>query len=68
MRRVFHQHYPSEEAARTVLKWIPKWQMNQDPSGRASQIHLKTIEKPQHPDLCAVEPSIVIESRKAEIS
>uniref|UniRef100_A0AC34QHN7 Asparagine synthetase [glutamine-hydrolyzing] n=1 Tax=Panagrolaimus sp. JU765 TaxID=591449 RepID=A0AC34QHN7_9BILA len=66
MRKIFHEHYPSEEAARTVLKWIPKWQLNQDPSGRASQIHMKTVEKPQHADGCAVEKTMVIEQRKVE--
>lgn len=39
MRRTFHEHYPSENAAKTVRKWIPKWQTNQDPSGRASLNH-----------------------------
>lgn len=44
MRSVFHEHFPTENAAKTVLKWIPKWQENQDPSGRASKIHVKTTE------------------------
>ncbi|MFA9290247.1 MAG: asparagine synthase B [Solirubrobacteraceae bacterium] len=45
MRRIFHKHYPSENAAKTVLKWVPKWQENQDPSGRASKIHEQTTEE-----------------------
>ena len=44
MRKIFHKHFPSETAAKTVKKWIPKWQENEDPSGRASTIHDQTIE------------------------
>lgn len=42
MRKIFHSHFPSDAAAKTVKKWIPKWQDNKDPSGRASQIHEQT--------------------------
>jgi len=28
-----------DSAAKTVRKWIPKWQTNTDPSGRACQAH-----------------------------
>ena len=28
-------------ASQTVRKWIPKWQENQDPSGRANAAHLQ---------------------------
>lgn len=41
-RRVFHSHFPQEAAAQTVRKWIPKWQLNQDPSGRANAAHVKS--------------------------
>ena len=34
MRRIFHEFFPSQNAAMTVRKWIPKWQANQDPSGK----------------------------------
>lgn len=44
MRKIFHQHFPTDSAAKTVKKWIPKWQENQDPSGRASKIHEQTTE------------------------
>lgn len=44
MRGIFHEHFPSDAAAKTVLKWIPKWQENKDPSGRANTIHEKTTE------------------------
>ncbi|GMR55180.1 hypothetical protein PMAYCL1PPCAC_25375 [Pristionchus mayeri] len=45
MRRLFAAHFPSENAARAVRKWIPKWQANQDPSGRASLVHVSSIAK-----------------------
>jgi asparagine synthase (glutamine-hydrolysing) len=40
-RSIFHKFYPQISAAQTVRKWIPKWQENQDPSGRANAAHLK---------------------------
>jgi len=39
-RSIFHEHFPQETAAKTVLKWIPKWQENEDPSGRANANHV----------------------------
>jgi asparagine synthase (glutamine-hydrolysing) len=44
MRKIFHKHFPSDAAAKSVLKWIPKWQKNEDPSGRANEVHEQTIE------------------------
>jgi asparagine synthase (glutamine-hydrolysing) len=38
-RDIFHKYYPQPSAAQTVRKWIPKWQPNQDPSGRANAAH-----------------------------
>jgi asparagine synthase (glutamine-hydrolysing) len=40
-RRIFQNFYPQVSAAETVRKWIPKWQENQDPSGRANSAHVK---------------------------
>lgn len=40
-RSVFNKYYPQLSAAQTVRKWIPKWQENQDPSGRANAAHVK---------------------------
>ncbi len=40
-RTIFHKYYPQTSAAQTVRKWIPKWQENQDPSGRANAAHIK---------------------------
>lgn len=34
MRKTFHELFPSDKAAMTVRKWIPKWQKNIDPSGK----------------------------------
>ncbi|CAD5215876.1 unnamed protein product [Bursaphelenchus okinawaensis] len=42
IRAIFHKFYPSEAAAKTVLPWVPKWQLSEDPSGRASEVHLQT--------------------------
>lgn len=41
IREIFHKYYPQDDAAKTVLKWIPKWQENTDPSGRANKKHIK---------------------------
>ncbi|WP_202702798.1 asparagine synthase B [Flavobacterium sp. UGB4466] len=40
-RSIFHKFYPQVSSAQTVRKWIPKWQENQDPSGRANAAHVK---------------------------
>jgi len=40
-RSIFNKFYPQVSAAETVRKWIPKWQENQDPSGRANAAHVK---------------------------
>jgi len=40
-RSIFHKFYPQVSAAQTVRKWIPKWQENLDPSGRANAAHLQ---------------------------
>jgi len=43
IRRVFHKHFPSEKAAQTVEKWVPKWQKSEDPSGRANTVHVDAV-------------------------
>jgi asparagine synthase (glutamine-hydrolysing) len=40
-RSIFNKYYPQQSAAETVRKWIPKWQENQDPSGRANAAHVQ---------------------------
>lgn len=40
-RSIFHKFYPQQSAAQTVRKWIPKWQENLDPSGRANAAHVE---------------------------
>jgi len=40
-RSIFHKFYPQVSASQTVRKWIPKWQDNQDPSGRANEAHVQ---------------------------
>ncbi len=44
-RKVFESYYPQEHSVKSVLKWIPKWQKNTDPSGRAAEIHVDSTEK-----------------------
>lgn len=41
-RTIFHRYFPQVSAAQTVRKWIPKWQENQDPSGRANAAHVQS--------------------------
>ncbi|MCH7535636.1 MAG: asparagine synthase B [Bacteroidetes bacterium] len=43
-RVIFEKHFPQESAVKTVLQWIPKWQDNLDPSGRANNEHVETTE------------------------
>ncbi|KAK6059098.1 asparagine synthase [Cooperia oncophora] len=45
MRKLFHEMFPSDNAAKTVRRWIPKWQASQDPSGRASLVHDQSVHK-----------------------
>ena len=40
-RTIFNKYYPQVSAAQTVRKWIPKWQENLDPSGRANAAHVR---------------------------
>ncbi|MGZ9734027.1 asparagine synthase B [Flavobacterium sp. GNP002] len=40
-RSIFNKYYPQVSAAQTVRKWIPKWQENLDPSGRANAAHVQ---------------------------
>jgi asparagine synthase (glutamine-hydrolysing) len=42
-RSIFARHFPEESAAKTVLKWIPKWQANTDPSGRVNETHVNKV-------------------------
>ncbi|MBC5839125.1 asparagine synthase B [Flavobacterium muglaense] len=43
-RSIFQKHFPQVSAAQTVRKWIPKWQENEDPSGRANEAHGKGVQ------------------------
>ena len=40
-RSIFNKYFPQISAAQTVRKWIPKWQENLDPSGRANAAHFQ---------------------------
>lgn len=39
-RGIFNGYFPQEAAAKSVKRWMPKWQKDQDPSGRASSTHI----------------------------
>jgi asparagine synthase (glutamine-hydrolysing) len=52
-RSIFSKYYPQVSAAQTVRKWIPKWQENQDPSGRANVAHVQADVKIAKADITA---------------
>ncbi|RSH94785.1 asparagine synthetase [Saitozyma podzolica] len=41
IREIFEGHFPTEAAAKTAVRWVPKqeWGVSSDPSGRAVAIH-----------------------------
>ena len=39
-RKIFQDHFPQDCAAKSVNRWIPKWQKDLDPSGRANASHV----------------------------
>lgn len=39
-REIFTEFYPQESAAKSVKRWVPKWQKDKDPSGRANTSHI----------------------------
>lgn len=45
IRRIFEGHFPTEAAAKTAVRWIPRadWGCAADPSGRAVKIHEQAI-------------------------
>ncbi|HLC22647.1 MAG TPA: asparagine synthase B [Candidatus Nanoarchaeia archaeon] len=45
IRKNFHRHFPQDAAAKTVRKWVPKWQKSKDPSGRVNNVHQDAVEK-----------------------
>ncbi|SHG05928.1 asparagine synthase (glutamine-hydrolysing) [Salegentibacter echinorum] len=50
-REIFESHFPQEEAAKTVKRWVPKWQADLDPSGRANTSHVATNAKKELEEL-----------------
>ncbi|MDT0684773.1 asparagine synthase B [Autumnicola psychrophila] len=53
-REIFHSHFPQESAAKTVKRWVPKWQADLDPSGRANTSHVASTAKKQLDELAKV--------------
>lgn len=50
-REIFASHFPQESAAKTVKRWIPKWQEDLDPSGRANTSHVASTAKKELEEL-----------------
>ena len=46
-RTIFEKYYPHKDAIQSVLKWVPKWQKNTDPSGRVADVHEQRVEDVQ---------------------
>jgi len=46
IREIFESHFPTETAAKTAVRWIPRgdWGCAADPSGRAVGIHVAAYE------------------------
>jgi asparagine synthase (glutamine-hydrolysing) len=44
IRCIFEKHFGKAESEKTVFPWVPKWQANADPSGRANTVHEQSIE------------------------
>jgi len=44
-RKVFEEYFPQQSAIKSVEKWIPKWQKNTDPSGRAADNHVDSYQQ-----------------------
>lgn len=50
-RKIFEKFYPQQSAIKSVEKWIPKWQKNDDPSGRVCDVHDRKTSKLGHEEL-----------------
>lgn len=48
IRSIFEKHFPQPSSIKTVLKWIPKWQKNTDPSGRVADVHENKVVQAQN--------------------
>lgn len=47
IRSIFEKHFPQQSSIETVLRWIPKWQKNTDPSGRVCDTHEHKVDDVQ---------------------
>ena len=39
IRSLFEECFPGASAARSVVRWVPRWQAHTDSSGRANPFH-----------------------------
>lgn len=47
-RKIYDQYFYHPSCAKIVKRWIPKWQDNKDPSGRANKTHVSSTEEKNH--------------------
>lgn len=43
-RRIFAAAFPHADAPMVIKRWVPRWQKNKDPSGRANTVHESAYE------------------------
>lgn len=43
-RKIFAAAFPHEDAQMQIKRWVPRWQANKDPSGRANAVHESAYE------------------------
>jgi asparagine synthase (glutamine-hydrolysing) len=43
-RKIYDSYYSHPSCEKIIKTWVPKWQDNKDPSGRANTVHLATTE------------------------
>ena len=48
-RHIYERHYSHPSCEKIVKRWVPKWQDNKDPSGRANTVHVATTEEKNIP-------------------
>ena len=48
-RAVFHRYFPGDHAARCITRWLPRWQADDDPSGRSNPYHHRPVAVQRDP-------------------
>ncbi len=55
-RKIFAAAFPHEDAPMQIKRWVPRWQANKDPSGRANKVHESAYEP--GPDVKVTRPLV----------